>query len=246
MVEAGEQKDSFQQMQKTVDQLNGEKQQIISIVSHDIKAPLNRIFALVQLMEMDKQNLTNDQKNYLDKMHQVVVDGLSMIRNLVDYRNIEYRGIDLHPEQINISAFIDSKVKNFRTLADKKNIIINYTAPEDITIVSDDQCLTRVFDGLISNAIKFSAEGKEIFVSVTNEPNRVDVRVQDQARGFRAEDLSKLFMKFQKLTAKPTAGESSTGLGLYVVKEFLDKIGGTMKIETQEGIGTTFVVSLLK
>lgn len=247
MVQAGEEKESFEKLKKTVDDLNKEKQQIISIVSHDIKAPLNRIFALVQLLSMDDKNLNPDQQQYLDKMHQVVADGLSMIRNLVDYRNIEYRGIDLHPEQVNIKDFIESKVRDFRSLADKKNIAINLvTLDEDVMIVSDNQSLTRVFEGLISNAIKFSGEGKAISIVMKNGHDHVAVSIQDEARGFAADDLPKLFSKFQKLTAKPTAGESSMGLGLFVVKEFLDKIGGTIACETKQGIGTTFTVSLPK
>jgi signal transduction histidine kinase len=246
MVQTGDEKQSIEDLKKTIDELNQEKQQIISIVSHDIKAPLNRIYALVELLSMGAENLTAEQQQYVDKMHQVVADGLSMIRNLVDYRNIQYRGIDLNPEQISISDFIESKVRSFRSLADKKNITINFTATGKPLIVSDNQCLIRIFDSLLSNAIKFSGENKEVFVSVVDGTDHVQIRVKDQARGFKKDELNKLFQKFQKLAAKPTSGESSTGLGLFVAKEFIDKIGGTINCETEEGVGSTFVVSLPK
>jgi signal transduction histidine kinase len=246
MGEAREEHESITNLLKSIEELNQEKQQIISIVSHDIKAPLNRIYALVQLLHMGSETLTAEQQQYLDKIHQVVADGLSMIRNLVDYRNIEYRGIDLHLEEINIKTFVQATVHNFQSLADKKNIKISLDATEDAFVISDNQCLGRVADSLISNAIKFSNEGKDVSVTVKNEEACVQVTIKDQARGFTNEDLSKLFNKFQKLSSKPTSGESSTGLGLFVAKRFLDRIGGTIECSTQEGMGSAFTITLPK
>jgi len=246
MVEASEEHESISNLLKSIEELNKEKQQIISIVSHDIKAPLNRIYALVQLLHMGSETLTAEQQQYLDKIHQVVADGLSMIRNLVDYRNIEYRGIDLHLEEINIRTFVQTTVRNFKSLADKKNIKISLDATEDAFVISDNQCLGRVADSLISNAIKFSNEGKDVSVAVKNAEACVQVTVKDQARGFTNEDLPKLFTKFQKLSSKPTSGESSTGLGLFVAKRFLDRIGGSIECSTQEGMGSSFTITLPK
>jgi signal transduction histidine kinase len=238
--------DDTESLKKIIEEIDKEKQQIISIVSHDIKAPLNRVFALVQLLHLEEKNLTSDQQQYLDKIHQVVVDGLSMIRNLVDYRNLEYRKIEIHEEEININNFMTSTVRNFKTLASKKNITIHIKTTDDVTITSDNQCLSRVADSLISNAIKFSPEGKEIFVNVKTKNNHIEISIRDEARGFTAEDMNKLFSKFQKLSAKPTSGESTTGLGLYIAKKMLDKINGKITCETIEGVGSTFTVCLPK
>jgi two-component system sensor histidine kinase/response regulator len=236
----------LESLRKTIAEIDKEKQQIISIVSHDIKAPLNRIFALVQLLHMSEENLTDEQQQYLDKIHQVVADGLSMIRNLVDYRNLEYRKIDINPEEIDVKDFMTTTVKNFKSLAGKKNITIHLDAPESAVITTDNQCLNRVADSLLSNAIKFSNDGKEIFVSVKTGTDNVEISVRDQARGFTGNDLLNLYNKFQKLSAKPTSGESSTGLGLYITKKMLTKIGGSITCKTEEGIGSTFVIVLPK
>lgn len=236
----------LESLRKTIAEIEKEKQQIISIVSHDIKAPLNRIFALVQLLHMSEENLTEEQQQYLDKIHQVVADGLSMIRNLVDYRNLEYRKIDINPEEIDLKDFMTTTVKNFKSLAGKKNITIHLDTPESAVITSDNQCLNRVADSLLSNAIKFSHDGKEIFVQVKNSADNVEISVRDQARGFTGDDLLKLYSKFQKLSAMPTSGESSTGLGLYIAKRMLTKIGGAITCKTEEGIGSLFTVTLPK
>lgn len=231
-------------LEKTIEEINREKQQIISIVSHDLKAPLNRIFALVQLLHMDESNLTADQHQYLDKVHQVVADGLSMIRNLVDYRDLEYRTIEIHPEEIDITDLVKTAVRTFESLAEKKNISIILRADENVRLTTDRQCVGRVLDTLLSNAIKFSKEGKNVWVCLRNAGDSVEISVKDEARGFAPEDKLRLFHKFQRLSAKPTSGESSTGLGLFIAKKMLDTIDGEIQCDTQEGIGSTFTVTL--
>jgi len=231
-------------LKETIADLDKEKQQIISVVSHDIKAPFNRILALVQLLEMDNNNLNIEQKQYLDKIHQVVADGLGMVRNLVDYRNLEYRGIDIHPEEINLKTFLEKSVKSFKALADKKNLTFHVKIPKEITIISDTPYLGRVADSLLSNAVKFSPEGKEIFVELEEVKDHIEIRVRDEARGFIKEDENRLFTKFQKLSNKPTGGESSTGLGLYITMLILNRLGGSIACKTKEGVGSTFTVTL--
>jgi len=238
--------DRVQALKKTIADINREKQQIVSVVSHDLKSPLNRVFALVQLLNLDDSNFTDEQKQYLNMIHQVVADGLSMIRNLVDYRNLEYRGIDIRLEQIDVGDFMKTTVRSFVPLAQKKNLRIKLHAPDEILVNTDRQCLGRIADGLLSNAIKFSAEGKEVIVDVKDSGNNVEISIKDEARGFTPEDKLLLFNKFIKLKTKPTAGESSTGLGLFIVKSILDQIGGTIQCETVEGVGSTFTFSLPK
>ncbi len=231
-------------LKETIADLDKEKQQIISIVSHDIKAPFNRIFALVQLLEMSKENLTQDQLQYLDKIHQVVVDGLGMVRNLVDYRNIEYRGIDIRMEEIDLKSFINKAVKTFKSLAEKKSIKIHINTPVDLVIISDTPWLTRIADILLSNAIKFSPEGKEVFIELKKKGDFIEFSVRDQIGGFTPEDEARLFTKFQKLSAKTTSGETTTGLGLYLSKQILYKLGGSIGYTTKLGTGSTFIVTL--
>lgn len=231
-------------LEKTIDEINKEKQQIISIVSHDIKAPLNRIFALMQLLHMDLSNLTADQRQYLDKVHQVVADGLGMIRNLVDYRDLECHIIETHPEEIDITDLVKTSVRSYESLAEKKNISITVSADENVLLTTDRQCLSRVLDTLLSNAIKFSKEGKHVWVCLKNADDHIEIMVKDEARGFTSEDKLRLFQKFQKLSAKPTSGESSTGLGLFIAKKMLDTIHGEIRCDSQEGVGSTFTVTL--
>lgn len=234
----------LEQNNRALQELNSEKQQIIGVVSHDLKGPFNRIFALSQLMSMTGDNLRADQKEYLGKIHQIVADGLSMVRNLLDNRRLEDRGIELNPEPLNITAVVVNLVKQYQSLAEKKQIRINFNQTEAIPAKADKIYLSRVFENLLSNAIKFSPAGKQIHVTISDEGTSVEVSVKDEGPGILAEDQKKLFQKFQKLAARPTAGESSTGLGLFIVKTFIEKMGGTIRCESEEGKGAKFTVSI--
>ncbi|MEO7989652.1 MAG: HAMP domain-containing sensor histidine kinase [Chryseolinea sp.] len=231
-------------LKKQIDELTREKQQIISLVSHDIKAPLNRVFALVQLIQMEGENLTEDQLDYLTKMHLVVADGLGMIRNLVDYRNLEYRRIEIIPEEIDIVQVMKLVIRNFSTLADMKKIELEVQSPDSLMIQSDNHCILRSFENLISNGLKFSNEGKKVFIKMQRNDHGATISVQDEAGGFTQDDLKKMYGKFQKLSALPTAGESTTGLGLLIIKLMLKKVKGEIQCETTEGVGSVFTITL--
>jgi two-component system sensor histidine kinase/response regulator len=231
---------------KEVGDLVHEKQQLIGLVSHDLKGPFNRIFALIQLMELTNENLTEEQREYLGKIHQIVADGLSMIRNLLDNRRLEDQGIDHSPENLNLSYAVGSLVKNYRTLAVKKKIQIHFEPPAQAVVLADKMYLNRIFENLISNALKFSPEGKNIFVSIEEVGDKFLVKVKDEGPGITKEDQKNLYRKFQRLSARPTGGESSTGLGLSIVKALVEKMGSEIICESEEGVGTTFTVKLDK
>jgi len=234
-------------LSRQVEELMREKQHVISIVSHDLRSPLNRIFALVQLLQLNGSNLTGEQKDYLDKMHLIIADGLAMMRNLVDYRNLEYRTIDMLPETFNVGDLIETSVKNFKPIATKKSIEFRVECENNLMVTTDKHCLSRVIDNLLSNAVKFSAQEKKVWVRAdTLLINHLKIEVQDEAGGFLSDEVAKLFQKFQKLSTRPTAGESTTGLGLFIAKSMAEKIGGKITCTTTEGLGSLFSVELPK
>ncbi len=225
--------------------LNHEKQHLVSAVSHDLKGPFNRIFALVQLMDMSG-GLSEEQKEYVGKIHQISIDGLGMVRNLLDNRRLEDKGIDMVVSEVNISVLLNPLVKHYRSVAEKKNIEMSFDFPKECNVMADRNYLTRIFENLLSNAIKFSPPSTEISVRIIEEKNQWCVRIKDQGLGINEEDQQKMFNKFQKLSAKPTGGESSTGLGLWIVKTLVEKSGGKITFESAEGKGTTFEVRFSK
>jgi len=213
------------------------------LVSHDLKGPFNRIYALTQLLEMTG-TFSDDQKEYLNKMYSIVGDGLNMVRNIVDVRRIEEKGLDPYPEKINLPQVISPIIKQYTVLADKKKIKIHYKAPEQLEMTSDKNYISRVMENLLSNALKFSQPEKEISVAITSNGSHVEITVTDQGPGLNEEDLANLYQKFKKLTPRPTGGESSQGLGLSIVKILANCMGGGVVCKSTVDVGSTFTVTL--
>lgn len=230
---------------KELEDLINQNKQMIGVVSHDLKGPFNRIFALVQLMSLSAETLSPDQHEYLDKIHQIVADGLGMVRNLLDNRRLEEKGIDLLNERLNLATLLGSLVKNYSVLGAKKTVQFHFQAPALAIVMSDKLYLTRVFENLLSNALKFSQPNRNVFVSLEDNDHSVVVAVRDEGPGISVEDQSKLYHKLQRLSARPTGGESSTGLGLWIVKTILEKMDGEIDCVSSEA-GTTFAVTLKK
>lgn len=231
---------------KQIEALNLEKQQLISLVSHDLRSPLNRAFALAELLLMDTASLSDFQKDYLEKMRVVIADGLVMMRNLVDYRNLEYRSIDILKEPVNVQEFTERLIREFQSTARKKEITIQSThADQALSIISDKQCLDRVIGNVLSNALKFSKPGQKVLLrTFMNSDKKTVVEIEDEIGGFSAEELKTLFSKFKKYKAQPTGNESSTGLGLFVAKAMAERVDGTVTCQSELGKGSIFTIVL--
>jgi signal transduction histidine kinase len=131
-------------------------------------------------------------------------------------------------------------------VADKKQIQLHVQTPEEIIIESDKLYLLRIIENLLGNAIKFSPKGKNVWVTVTGEPFGAIITVKDEGPGISEEDQKNLYQNYMRLSARPTGGESSTGLGLSIVKEIVDKMKGNIRCESKLGEGTSFSISLPK
>jgi len=236
----------LEQRNDDLQKLNQEKVQLISLASHDLKGPFKRIFALTQLLNSDSKNLSTEQKEYLEKIHQIAVDGLGMVRNILDSRKLDDKGVDFNLDEFDLSIFVSSIVKNYCTLAEKKKIQIIFEQGNPTLLKADKLYLGRAIENLLSNAVKFSPENKMIHIHLSSSPQVIEFSVKDEGPGISSEDQRKLFQRFQRLTAQPTGGESSSGLGLFIVKTIVDKIGGEILCESEIGCGAKFILRLPK
>jgi signal transduction histidine kinase len=223
-----------------IEELTQSQRHLLTIASHDVKSPFNRLHALVQLLQMNASNLTDEQKNYLEKMHIVIADGMAMIRNLIDYRNLDFQGIEVMPATFSLREFIHASVKAVDAVARKKELILATAPVADEELHTDRHCLQRAFDNLLSNAVKFSFPGKRIEVQAAVAGTHAVITVQDEARGFLPDEQQRLFEKFSRFSNRPTGGESSTGLGLYIAQSMMKKINGQVECLTTEGVGSMF------
>lgn len=242
--------DELTQLQKDneilIHELLFEKQQLLGVVSHDLKGPFNRVFALTQLLQNSSDNLQNEQKEYLGKMHGVITDGLAMIRNLMDYQKLEGKGIDLNPEKLNFASIVGVLVRNYKVLAERKNIELHLEMPLVMMVYADKYYVHRILDNLLSNALKFSSENKSVFIRAHDDGLWINVDVRDEGPGISEDDQAKLFTKFQTLSAIPTGGETATGLGLAVAKALADNMKAELSCISKLGQGSIFTLKIRK
>lgn len=224
-------------------EINYEKNQILGIVAHDLKSPLNAIKGLVMLINEDRKETVDETTEYLAHIMQTIERMGDLIGRLLDINAIEERRIEVNMEETDANHLVNQVVNGFEVQAREKNIELNSVIPEVLVQAQLDPKLTlQVLDNLVSNAIKFSPKGKNIQVSLTEEPGRVQIAVADEGPGIRDSEQRMLFSKFSKLSNRPTGNESSTGLGLFIVKELMELMNGKVWYEDRPGQGATFVV----
>lgn len=220
--------------------LNEEKDTLMSIVAHDLKSPLNRIKGVAGLMELEG-GLADHQKKYLKMIKDGTQAGLDLIKDLLDVNMLE-DNVTPSYTSFDLSQFLLDKISDFRPMAESKRIHLDITAVQGETVFLDLDYLNRITDNLISNAIKFSESETTVKVSAGKTEHYVWISVKDEGPGFTDKDKHQLFQKFKKLSARPTAGETSNGLGLAIVKTLVDRLDGEITLTSQEKKGSEFTV----
>jgi signal transduction histidine kinase len=235
-----EQNEKLSRRNQELSDINHEKDTIMSIVAHDLKSPLNRIKGIADLMELEGQ-LTEDNKVYVQMTKNATQSGLDLIKDLLDVHMLE-ENAEPNYSVFDVSRFILDKIDAFGPSAESKNIHLHITRIENEEVNIDADYLNRIVDNLISNAIKFSKRNSSIEVSAGRSYSHFLIYLKDQWPGFSEQDKVHLFQKFKKLSARPTAGETSNGLGLAIVKTLVDRLKGKIDLTSEEGKGSEFVV----
>jgi signal transduction histidine kinase len=227
-----------------LEEMNNEKNSLMRIVAHDLKSPLNNIYSILGLLSDDEIQYEEQQK-YFSMIYKIIADGNALIQDLIDLHIYEDTGMQIEFKETDIIEVVEEAVIAHDQTALKKNIIIHLENNiEHIEIKTDGFMLKRILDNLISNGIKFSMPEKNIYVSVQMINEALQISVKDEGPGFTDDDKKKVFQKFQKLSARPTGQENSSGLGLSIVKILIERLGGTITLKSEKGEGSEFVVSL--
>ena len=276
--------------------LDQEKSELLGIVAHDLKNPLGSIIVNAGTLHRYQETVTPAQVSSIAGR---IVDVGSRMRDiledLLNLNAIETGAMTVRSEAFNISELTQMVLENYRSAAEGKFLSLHFASDTPAMLTFADKGKTEeVLDNLISNAVKYSPQGKNVFVRVgqsrghwslgvgqsrghsslvirhlsdENSPHPTDksttdqltndqltndqlttdyvrIEVQDEGQGLSAEDMSKLFSKFTRLTAQPTGGETSTGLGLSIVKKLVEAMNGKVWCESELGNGATFIVEL--
>lgn len=224
-------------------ELNHEKDTLMSIVAHDLRSPLNRISGLAHLMELTG-GLSTEQREYLEMLKKSTKAGSDLITDLLDVNSFAERANSLSLSKVNLNTLISERIGSMAAMAMMKEIEIELVGNFPSEFLTDGNYIARIMDNLLTNAVKFSHPKSKIVVSNCGQTGFVGISVKDQGQGFSEEDKKSLFQKFKKLSARPTGGESSNGLGLVIVKTLADRLGGKIELVSGQSTGAEFIVRI--
>ncbi len=234
------QKNELETKNKELQKLNVEKDGLISIIAHDLKAPFNRSKGLLNLLHSSGP-LTKDQEEVINMIYKSTDQGFELISDLL----LLYGENQLvqKKELINLNSLLKETTQAYKKLAAAKKIKLNVELERNTVMLNTDLGLfTRVLDNLLTNAIKFTDHGKNIFLKLSRDNAHICISVKDEGQGIPEEEHNLLFKRFQTLSPKPTGGEGSTGLGLSIVKQIMDELSGTVTVNSQSGKGSEFIL----
>src|ERR1700757_3208228 len=226
---------------------NGFKNEILGTVAHDLKNPLGVILGRTEMLtelistNSTKESLTAQVEHIRDATKRLT----SMVDHLISDAMADAFDITIRREPVDVAALVSDVAEANQPLAVNKQQTITVSAPPNIVTMCDTDRIREAIDNLVSNAIKYSPIGGKITVTVGHDDDYPVIRVTDEGAGLCPEAVGRLFGGFQRLSAKPTAGESSTGLGLSIVKRIIDMHGGEVKANSDgPGKGSTFTITL--
>jgi two-component system sensor histidine kinase/response regulator len=235
----------LQHARQRLRELNEEKTEFMGIAAHDLRNPLGVIKGFGELILADPALPREELEDCVQRICVTSTRMAEMVQNLLDANRIE-RGeflVSLAPTEL--GSIINSVVETFRPRAAAKQQTLHWDKePDPVTVRVDPNVIVQVLENLVSNAVKYSPPGKNIYVRLKRSAEGVRWEVQDEGPGLSAEDQKKLFGKFARLSAKPTGGEHATGLGLSIVKRMVEAMHGRVWCESEPGKGATFVVQL--
>ncbi len=235
-------------------EMNDEKNEFMGIAAHDLRNPLSAIKGYAEMISEDaaalKQGHVKDLAAFsaeLDangkKIEDTAARMAGMVQNLLDANRIERGEMKLNLAPTELSVVLSSVVESQQPHAAAKQQAIHLESASGPASVSvDPHVMVQVLENLLSNAVKYSPAGKRIFARLKKTNDSAWIEVQDEGPGLSAEDQKKLFGKFARLSAKPTGGESSTGLGLSIVKRMVESMNGQVWCESEPGNGAKFTV----
>lgn len=222
--------------------LNNEKNEFLGIAAHDLKNPLTVIVGNAELMRLTKD--PSRAEKFTNAIISAATRMRDLVANLLDANAIEQGKFISNLEPCDMRVLVEESVEHNQTAATKKNIAIKLGASEGLWAKADRAATMQILDNLVSNAVKYSPPNTTVHVHTLPEAEYILVSVRDEGPGISEADQKKLFQKFTRLSARPTGGESSTGLGLSIVKRLAEAMAGTVQCHSAVGFGATFTLRL--
>jgi signal transduction histidine kinase len=239
-------KKKLQEQNETLHVLNEQKSKFLGIAAHDLRNPIGAIQLSSDLLLDSPLEFSDEEKNdFLKLIKDSSHFSLNLINELLDISKIELGKLELDKTNQNVQEIVANIIKINNVFARKKNITIEFTPLTSISNISiDKNKIEQVLHNLLSNAIKYSNPNTNISLQLTQNESHVQISVTDEGVGIPEQELKKLFTEFGTTSAKTTANESSTGLGLAIAKKIVNGHGGEIMAESKLGKGSKFLFTL--
>lgn len=220
-----------------------EKSELLGVAAHDLKNPLFGIRALSEIV-LENEDLSQQAERKLNLIRESAEASLHLIDELLaSAANSDQASLDEEP--VDLAALVQWIVRSFEPQAERKEQDLHCSVPDSACVVDGDKRkLQEAISNLVSNALKYSPPGETVDVFVRRRNKTVDVAVEDDGPGLSDMDQERMFAPFQRLSPTPTGGESSSGLGLYIVQQIASLHDGCIKVDSSLGEGSTFTLRL--
>ncbi len=228
-------------------QINATKDKFFTIIAHDLKSPFNSILGFTNLLITEYDNLDDEQRvEFINEIDKSSKSSFNLLENLLLWARSQRDGITINKTEIKVSDIIHDAIDPYMQSAELKAINVIINSGDDLIVIADKFTLVTTIRNLFSNAIKFTPKKGKIEIVVIDEPQTTKISVSDTGVGIPVDILPKLFQLDESITTLGTDQEKGTGLGLLLCKEFINKNGGDIIVESEVGKGTIITFTIPK
>lgn len=237
--------EELSKINKQLDEANNTKDKFFSIIAHDLKNPIGAIKGTSEMLDSDYDMFSDDEKKEtINQIFNAAYSLQNLLDSLLTWSRSQRGMIEFQPVIFNLNWLVESVISLLESNANLKNIKIHNELNDSIDINGDTNMINTIIRNLLSNAIKFTPEGGNVTIRARKDNIKTSIEVEDTGIGISKENIARLFKFSTTYSTDGTNSEKGTGLGLVLVKEFIDKHNGTIDIESELGKGTKFIIEI--
>ena len=246
LTERKQSEDAIKKYVRELEDLNTHKESVLAILSHDLRSPLSAIIGTAKYLKDNFHRMKPELvQEMLNLLHKSTTDELEMLDYLVEWARIKYASDVFNPKQIELTEYINKVFESLNETALLNTINLTHQIEENTIVFADGKMLISIFQNIVSNAIRHTEKGGCITISATPKEDKIIVCIQDNGIGMSEDVIKKLFTPQMKALSETRKKNKGAGIGLLLVKGFLEKNGGEIWVESAEGKGSSFYFSLL-